>query len=160
MDKNNREYKNIDIKMYWTPEKCVHAGTCFSELIKVFNPSRRPWVNMEGGSTEEIIDIVNRCPTNALQFKWNDELKNSKENSSKLVKGDNPWETENEQELLNVSKFVVMENGPAVISGNFRIIGSNGKEMKTMEMASFCRCGSSGNMPFCDGKHRSIGFEG
>lgn len=160
MDKNNREYKNKDITMYWTPKDCVHAGTCFSELIEVFNPSRRPWVNMEAAPTDEIIDIVNRCPTNALMFKWNDEKKNFKENSAKLVKDENPWVSEVKKELPNASKFVIMENGPAVISGNFRIIGPGGKELKSMEMASFCRCGNSGNMPFCDGSHRSIGFEG
>lgn len=160
MDKNNREYKNEDITLFWIPKECVHAGTCFSELIEVFNPSRRPWVNMENGTTEQIVDIVNRCPTNALMFKWNDEEKNKIETSEKLVKGKTPWETKEKKPVSGASKFVIMENGPAVISGKFRIIGPDGDELKSMEMASFCRCGNSKSMPFCDGTHRSTGFEG
>ena len=60
MEDNNRAYKGKDITVYCTPKECVHAATCFSELISVFNPAKRPWVNMDGGTTEEIIDIFNR----------------------------------------------------------------------------------------------------
>ena len=71
MKDNNREYSNKDITVYWKPKKCVHAGICFRELRKVFNPTRRPWFDLSQGKTNEIIDIVNRCPTDALTFKYN-----------------------------------------------------------------------------------------
>jgi len=159
MEDKNRTYKNNDITMYWTPKECVHAGICFSELISVFNPARRPWVNMEGGTTEKILDIVNRCPTNALMFKWNDESRNETETSQKMVISDSPWES-TEIKPVAGAKMIIMQDGPAVISGDFKVIGADGDELKTMEMSSFCRCGHSGNMPFCDGAHRKFGFEG
>ncbi len=68
MDKNERSYSNNEIKVHWNPKECVHAGTCFRELRKVFDPSRRPRIDMEQGTTDEIIDIVERCPTDALTY--------------------------------------------------------------------------------------------
>ncbi|MBN2348869.1 MAG: CDGSH iron-sulfur domain-containing protein [Bacteroidales bacterium] len=53
-----------------------------------------------------------------------------------------------------------MQDGPLVVKGNFSIKGSDGTILKTMKMASFCRCGQSKKMPFCDGTHRKIGFKG
>ncbi|MBN2276019.1 MAG: CDGSH iron-sulfur domain-containing protein [Bacteroidales bacterium] len=51
-----------------------------------------------------------------------------------------------------------MKNGPLVFRGTFRILGTDGKELKTMKIQSICRCGASLNMPFCDGTHRKTGF--
>lgn len=30
----------------------------------------------------------------------------------------------------------------------------------TLGVTAFCRCGASGNKPYCDGSHAGIGFEG
>jgi len=54
----------------------------------------------------------------------------------------------------------VMPDGPVLISGNFNLeYGTTKKQVKD-GMTSICRCGRSDNMPFCDGKHRKIGFSG
>ena len=68
-----RKYKNDEITVYWKPGACVHASYCYRELIEVFDPGRRPWVDMSGSTTERIIEVVNMCPTEALTWKWNDE---------------------------------------------------------------------------------------
>jgi CDGSH-type Zn-finger protein len=53
------------------------------------------------------------------------------------------------------------ENGPYVLDlpegATFRW---NGKEMR-LEKAklALCRCGGSGNKPFCDGSHKELGFQ-
>lgn len=159
MENNKRKYSNGDITVYWRPADCVHASICFTDLLSVFNPRKRPWVDMTGASTEAIIDIVNRCPTRALTFSWNDTERNSAETSSKVERD---FE-ELGREFAGVSeqkpvKANIMKNGPLLITGSFKIIGPDGKEMKRMQMASFCRCGHSGSLPFCDGTHFKHGF--
>ncbi|WP_047452010.1 (4Fe-4S)-binding protein [Alistipes sp. ZOR0009] len=159
MDQNKRKYTNGEITVYWRPNLCVHASICFTDLLSVFNPRKRPWVDMSGAPTPAIIDIVNRCPTNALTFSWNDKEKNDLETSEK---GEKDFESLNEEfagiSELKPVKANIMKNGPLLVSGSFKIIGPDGKEMRRMQMASFCRCGKSGSLPFCDGSHFKHGF--
>ncbi len=166
MRDNNRNYLNKDIEVFWKPEKCVHASTCYQELIEVFNPSRRPWVNMDGAPTEKIIEVVNKCPTEALMWRWLDEKKNKlvTAEDTNHIKIKNPEtyhklldkpEHKKAAKPLNVR---IMRDGPVVVEGEFRLITSDGKELKTGTFASFCRCGQSNSMPFCDGMHRKTGF--
>lgn len=159
MEQNKRKYSNSDITVYWRPNECVHASICFTDLLSVFNPRKRPWVDMSGASTAAIIDIVNRCPTRALTFSWNDKAKNDAEASEKVEHNmdDVKQEFGDRMELKPV-KATIMRNGPLLVTGSFKIIGPDGNEMKRMQMASFCRCGHSGSLPFCDGTHFKHGF--
>jgi uncharacterized Fe-S cluster protein YjdI len=150
---NDREYTNGEITVFWKPSKCIHATTCYRELIEVFNPRKRPWVNMDGASTEEIIRVVGLCPTEALTYKMN----HGRENSTSINAVSQKIEA---TEDIQPAELRVMKDGPLVVKGNFIIRDSNGQEMRKMKMASFCRCGHSANMPFCDGTHRKIGFSG
>lgn len=52
----------------------------------------------------------------------------------------------------------MMKDGPYVVEGDFTIFDSEGNELKKMAITSFCRCGQSNSMPFCDGTHRKISF--
>jgi len=153
MEKKNRDYTNGEITVFWRPNKCIHATTCFRELRSVFNPGKRPWVNMNGAPTEEIIRIVDLCPTSALTYKWNKDM--DKINSKELKKKDNIPEKDEKKPPVEIR---AMPDGPLVVKGDFKIIGTNGKELKSGKITSFCRCGQSRNLPFCDGMHRKIGW--
>jgi uncharacterized Fe-S cluster protein YjdI len=155
MDPNNREYKNDDITVSWRPAKCIHATTCYRELIEVFNPRKRPWVDMEGAPTEKIIEIVDKCPTNALTYKWNNEEKNTE--TEKKAKVDEIPDTTELNEPVDIQ---IMKDGPVLVQGNFKIFNAVGKEIKSINITSLCRCGNSIMMPFCDGSHRMVGFKG
>ncbi|MEQ9265742.1 MAG: CDGSH iron-sulfur domain-containing protein [Balneolaceae bacterium] len=55
--------------------------------------------------------------------------------------------------------ITMIPNGPFVVNGNYEVHGKDSSVTKTEKKMSFCRCGASTNKPFCDGTHRSIGFE-
>jgi uncharacterized Fe-S cluster protein YjdI len=160
-DPRNRQYTNGEITVFWIPSKCIHATTCFRELIEVFNPGRRPWVNMEGAPTRKIIEVVNKCPTQALVWKYNKDLSEEEKDALR------PSVTEEETPKTVTPKEVVrdkptniriMKDGPIVVDGKFKIIGGDDRELRKTSMTSFCRCGNSRSMPYCDGTHRKIGF--
>ena len=48
-------------------------------------------------------------------------------------------------------------NGPLMVTGPLTIVGTNGREAFA-ESTFLCRCGASGNKPYCDGTHKRIGF--
>jgi uncharacterized Fe-S cluster protein YjdI len=174
-DPRNRQYTNGEITVFWVPSKCIHATTCFRELIEVFNPGRRPWINMEGAPTRKIIEVTNKCPTQAIVWKYNSDL--SEEEISNQRPGNR--EEENPENLVTPTEMSmepegeaqkstrvkptnvrIMKDGPIVVEGQFKAIGGDNKELRSTTMTSFCRCGNSRSMPYCDGTHRKIGFNG
>ena len=44
-------------------------------------------------------------------------------------------------------------SGPIWVRGGVRIIGSDGVELESRNRVTLCRCGASGNKPYCDGSH-------
>lgn len=164
MDDKNREYSNDEITVYWRPGHCIHASICYTKLIEVFNPIKRPWVNLSGAPTGRIIEIVNECPTEALMWKWNDERKNeqvteSDKNHVRIRRPDDYKSIETAAGRKDPVQVKVMKNGPYVIQGSFRVLSEDGQVHKTGRFTSLCRCGQSNTMPFCDGMHRKTGFQ-
>jgi uncharacterized Fe-S cluster protein YjdI len=152
MEDKDRDYSNKDITVHWKPAKCIHVTTCYKELIEVFNPRNRPWVNMEGAPTDKIIEVVKKCPTGALTFSLN--------NGTEVTEKKETEETKKDKQADHSAEVKIMGDGPIVVMGDFEITGPRNQTYNKMKMISFCRCGASNNMPFCDGSHRKIGFRG
>jgi uncharacterized Fe-S cluster protein YjdI len=157
-----RKYKNNEITVYWKPSACVHASYCYRELIEVFDPGRRPWVDMSGSTTSRIIEVVNMCPTEALSWNWNDEEKNKQVGSEQLNHISfrrpeliNLKDSDPEDDTVSVK---ILINGPIVIRGNFTFLSDGIKKEINGGLISICRCGASEHQPFCDGKHRKVGY--
>ncbi len=135
-----KEYSNEDITVVWKPKTCTHSKNCWKGLLQVFNPQNRPWINMDGASTERIKKQIAACPSGALSYRSNKE-------------GD--------QEALQLeTKVEALENGPLLVYGTLNITNSDGTKEKRNKTTAFCRCGASQNKPFCDGAHTEAGFEG
>jgi CDGSH-type Zn-finger protein/uncharacterized Fe-S cluster protein YjdI len=52
-----------------------------------------------------------------------------------------------------------VKDGPVLVKGNLTIVASGGRVAWQGTQAALCRCGQSGNKPFCDGAHRKAGFK-
>ena len=49
-------------------------------------------------------------------------------------------------------------NGPLRVAGNLELCSGTGRTVARVVETMLCRCGHSGNKPFCDGSHRAVGF--
>jgi CDGSH-type Zn-finger protein len=52
------------------------------------------------------------------------------------------------------------EDGPYLVSGDVHLTDIDGREIPHPDPMALCRCGHSGNKPFCDGTHLKIDFDG
>ena len=52
---------------------CIHSGICAMGLAEVFDPRRKPWIDMSKAETQEIIDQVKKCPSGALSIAFEKE---------------------------------------------------------------------------------------
>ena len=73
MEKKN--YSNGTVTVVWQPNLCIHSANCVRGLNTVFNSRQSPWINMEGADTEAIIEQVKKCPSGALSFLMNEDVK-------------------------------------------------------------------------------------
>ena len=71
-------------------------------------------------------------------------------------------------------RIVVSRNGPYIVRGNVPLVEKSpvmsefgepltwvkGQVLRSGGNYALCRCGKSGNKPFCDDTHEDLGFEG
>lgn len=58
------------------------------------------------------------------------------------------------------SKVVItaLADGPLEVSGEVKILASDGTVIRETDKSYLCRCGHSAKKPFCDGAHKKEGF--
>lgn len=61
--------------------------------------------------------------------------------------------------MSDVTRIKVTKNGPYLVSGDVELVDSDGNVVERLAKAALCRCGHSESKPFCDGSHRTFGFE-
>jgi uncharacterized Fe-S cluster protein YjdI len=67
-DDTHKVYTNGEVSVLWKKELCQHSAICFRGLPQVFDPRKRPWIMMEGATSEEITAQVGKCPSGALSM--------------------------------------------------------------------------------------------
>ncbi|MDH3635948.1 MAG: CDGSH iron-sulfur domain-containing protein [Gammaproteobacteria bacterium] len=130
-------YSGTHLSIHDNRSICAHAGYCTDQLSAVFKMSSNPWIDPDGASVEEIIALVNQCPSGALSYTTNSETR----------------------EQTSESRIRVMKDGPYAISGVDLADHELGAGA-TSARFTLCRCGASKNKPFCDGSHWDIDFKG
>jgi uncharacterized Fe-S cluster protein YjdI len=136
---NQRTYRTDKIVVYWNPGVCINSHKCVNGLPQVFRPQDRPWIHVDAASADEIAEVITRCPSGALHYE-------------RLDGG--------AQEVVS-EEFTIepQPNGPLYVRGLVRIMKDDGTLLREDSRMALCRCGQSHKKPFCDGTHRTVGFE-
>jgi uncharacterized Fe-S cluster protein YjdI len=135
-----KRYTNGELTVVWQPEICIHSKICWHGLPGVFNPKARPWVSVEAATTEQIAAQVDKCPSGALSYFYNETGEGKASAGESIVE--------------------VTANGPLLVYGNLKVKDAAGNETEKHRVTAFCRCGASANKPYCDGSHTKINFQG
>jgi uncharacterized Fe-S cluster protein YjdI len=129
-----RRYEGAGVVVNWEPALCIHVGNCFRALPTVFEPGARPWVKPDAASRDEVIDAVLACPTGALS-----------------LEGVEAGES-------GATTIEPRRNGPVYVRGIVEVVDRDGNVVRRATRLALCRCGESGNKPYCDLSHQGAGF--
>lgn len=132
------EYPGKSAKVSWHGRLCIHVGECGRAKGELFVAGRDPWCQPDLASSDEVAEVVQRCPTGALTVAFNDVGSVERADAENVV--------------------TVAYNGPLFVRGDLAIEGAPGDAPGLAYRAALCRCGKSRNKPFCDNSHEKAGF--
>jgi len=131
-------YVGKEITIHDNRGVCSHAGYCTDNLLSVWRMQTEPWIDPDGASVEEIIRVIEMCPSGALSY----TLKGIKHDAVEREPG-----------------ISLRKDGPYCVEGGIELEDYNGSTPESNEHYALCRCGGSKNKPFCDGTHWYINFK-
>ncbi len=136
-----KTYASKDIAVSYDARRCIHAARCIAGAPETFDKNARPWIQPGKSTADELARVVAECPTGALRYE-------------RLDGG--PTEAVPANIALTFEK-----DGPIYVRGPMPLSDAAGNPYEDAGARyALCRCGGSGEKPFCDGTHRSMGFKG
>jgi uncharacterized Fe-S cluster protein YjdI/CDGSH-type Zn-finger protein len=132
-----KTYRGKDIEVSFDLDICIHIGECLRGERSVFKLDRRPWVLPDGGDADLIAEVVERCPSGALQYR-------------RLDGG--------ADETHTGTTVTPIRDGPLFVVGEVEVRRDDGS-VELLPRATLCRCGLSNHKPFCDNEHLRQGFK-
>ena len=133
------KFDGTEVEVTKDLRRCMAAGECNRAAGELFVKGRTPWCQPDREKFEEVVKIIQRCPSGALAV---------------VRKDGKPVET---PEPVNV--VVVSNNGPLYLSGDLAINGAKADMPAVRFRAALCRCGQSQCKPFCDDTHEDVKFD-
>jgi len=130
-------YDGAEVSVTFNPRLCSHAAECGRIASHIFNPVQKPWVQPDNGTRAEVEAVVAACPSGALALK--------REGGGV------------EHHLAERCDVTIQKNGPYWVQGVTPPVGVQGEGQSSRKYV-LCRCGLSGNKPYCDGAHRDAGW--
>lgn len=130
-------YETEDITVEYDKERCIHAAECVKSLASVFDTNKRPWIQPENATADQIKEVVQCCPTGALKYR----------------------DTEPEEQPGPKNAIIISPDGPVYLRGDIEIRNAEGETILKDTRMALCRCGQSQNKPLCDNSHRDIDFK-
>ena len=116
---------------------CAHAGVCTDNLASVFRMGEEPWIDPDAATVDEIVAIVEKCPSGALGYTIGDSERTAPAGAASIR---------------------IVPQGPYAVSGEV-VLEADWGEGASSSRFTLCRCGASKNKPFCDGSHWDVDFD-
>jgi uncharacterized Fe-S cluster protein YjdI len=73
-----KKYNNGEVTVIWQPGLCIHSAHCVKGLPAVFNTTLKPWIDVSKADTEALVNQIKQCPSGALSYIRNREIKQIK----------------------------------------------------------------------------------
>jgi len=127
-------YEGGEISITYNPRLCSHAAECARIAPSIFDSSKKPWVQLDNGTVDEVRAVVAACPSGAFALADGSHL------------------------IADRAEVEVEKDGPLWVTGPVINAQSAGEGAST-EKYVLCRCGLSGNKPYCDGSHKDKGWK-
>ena len=70
---SSKESDNGEVVITWHPEKYTQSGNCVRGLLQVFNPRKKPWIEIANASSEQLFSQVKKCSSGALGYYFKDK---------------------------------------------------------------------------------------
>lgn len=139
MSDDIRKYEGAALDVFWDKKRCIHAAECGRGLRTVFDGPRTPWIEPDNAPVEDVVKVIERCPTGALTYERKDGGPAEKFPARNTVQ--------------------VAPHGPLYASGEIALRKSDGSEFPPQARVALCRCGQSKVKPYCDDSHLAAGFK-
>ena len=157
--KVTKNYSNDEITVRWQPDLCIHSANCVRGLPGVFDSGKKPWINMEGATSEAIKQQVRKCPSRALSIA--DDFGNK--DAIELIKESVVADSKPRLEGLEEGKTYAWcacgrsQNQPWC-DGSHKVTSITPVVFRsdTSGTKAMCMCKQTANKPFCDGTHNTL----
>lgn len=136
MQKKIHKYENDEITVSYDLKRCIHAGECVRGLPGVFDPKKKPWIQPEHADAGKIADVIEKCPTGALQYEMKSSDRSEKPSSRNRIQ--------------------LTKDGPVYFFGDIEVQDHEGNTVLKDTRFALCRCGASSNKPACDNSHKEL----
>jgi len=130
-------YQGNEATVNYNPMLCSHAAECGRLASNIFNPAQKPWVQPDNGTMAELDAVIASCPSGALSFAAFDGA---------------------DHRYADRPQIVVEKNGPYWVR-DIPAPTADRAEAAAAGKYVLCRCGLSGNKPYCDGSHRDAKWD-
>ena len=134
----SKVYEGDGIVVGWEPSRCIHIANCIRSLPSAFDPAARPWIDVDAANADALAAAVTACPTGALTYRRTDGAPNEQPTVPTTIQP--------------------RTNGPLFVRGSVEVVDIQGNIIREATRMALCRCGQSGNKPYCDLSHRAAGF--